>query len=296
MSDASEQSPIVQFIGVWTESFTHVLGQLGVATPSVAATEPAPAKALSADELAVTYSCFFKGGGVLKGDQVWVGEKAAALQCAQLLMSEPLDPAAEFSDTHKDAFAELFRQVAGQAATSWKQVAGDETEIAFQAATEGVFVPAQSCTVSVSGEKFPKIDLRFFVNSALFDSLAIKSPAEPEASAATGSSQAPALDNSDTEHASQSLSELVPHNLELLLEVELDASIRFGERDMLLRDVFGLMPGAVVELNQLVNEPAALLVAGRTIARGEVVVVDGNFGLRVTEVISRSQRAELLKL
>jgi len=64
---------------------------------------------------------------------------------------------------------------------------------------------------------------------------------------------------------------------------------------MLLRDVFALMPGAVVELNQLVNEPAALLVAGRVIARGEVVVVDGNFGLRVTEVASRGQRAELLQ-
>jgi flagellar motor switch protein FliN/FliY len=45
----------------------------------------------------------------------------------------------------------------------------------------------------------------------------------------------------------------------------------------------------------MVNEPADLLVAGRRIARGEVVVVDGNFGLRVTEVVSRNQRAEILQ-
>ncbi len=85
-------------------------------------------------------------------------------------------------------------------------------------------------------------------------------------------------------------------NLALLLDVELEATIRFGQRDMLLREVFGLMPGAVVELNQQVNEPAELLVAGRLIAHGEVVVVDGNFGLRVTEVATAGQRAALLEL
>jgi flagellar motor switch protein FliN/FliY len=56
------------------------------------------------------------------------------------------------------------------------------------------------------------------------------------------------------------------------------------------------MPGSVVELNQLVTEPAELLVAGRLVAKGEVVVVDGNFGLRVTEVVSRSQRAAMLEI
>jgi flagellar motor switch protein FliN/FliY len=64
---------------------------------------------------------------------------------------------------------------------------------------------------------------------------------------------------------------------------------------MLLREIFDLTPGAVVELNQTVNEPAQLLVAGRLVARGEVVVVDGNFGLRVTEAATRGQRAELLQ-
>jgi flagellar motor switch protein FliN/FliY len=88
----------------------------------------------------------------------------------------------------------------------------------------------------------------------------------------------------------------LPSNLELLLDVELDATIRFGRHEMLLRDILGLMPGVVVELDQLVNEPAELLVAGRLIARGEVVVVDGNFGLQVTEVASDRLRAEVLQM
>jgi flagellar motor switch protein FliN/FliY len=286
MSESPDKTQplIVQFCRAWTESLANVLGQLGVVSPKVTATEPAPAKALSSEELAVTVSVFFKGGGTLKGEQVWVAEKPAALQIAQLLMSEPLDPAAEFSDTHKDAFAEFLRQVSGQTATTWKQIAGGETEIAFQAQTDAVFVPAQSTTVHAEGEKFPQLLLRFFANSVLYDALSVAAPAAP-------APESPAVPHS--------LAHLplgaVPPNLELLLDVELEATIRFGEREMLLREIFDLTPGAVVELNQTVNEPAQLLVAGRLVARGEVVVVDGNFGLRVTEVASRGQRAELLQ-
>jgi flagellar motor switch protein FliN len=272
----------------------------------VTATDPAPAKALSSEELSVTLSTFFRGGGTLKGQQVWVAEKPAALQFAQLLMSEPLDPAAEFSDTHKDAFGEFFRQVAGQTATAWKQIAGGETEIAYQPESGEVFVPAQSATIQVEGEKFPQLSLRFFVNSALFEALTVTAPANvpapstsapnlatPAGSPPAAAPPSPSVDVPD----SPPLPPLsgVPPNLELLLDVELQATIRFGGRDMLLREIFGLTPGAVVELNQTISEPAELLVAGRLVARGEVVVVDGNFGLRVTEVASRGQRAELLQ-
>jgi flagellar motor switch protein FliN len=284
--------PIIEFLRVWTESFANVLAQLGAASPKVTFSEPAPAKALSSEELSVTTSVFFRGGGALHGDMVWVAQQPAALQCAQLLLSEPFDAAAELSDTRKDAFAELLRQVAAQVAASWKTVAGEETQISFQEAAGDVFVPAQSSSVTLSAEKVPEIALRFFVNSALFDVLSIRTPKAPEASTFTMET---------VPHAQREIADAggpigaVSPNLELLLDVELEAFIRFGEREMLLRDVFGLMPGAVVELNQLVNEPASLLVAGRTVARGEVVVVDGNFGLRVTEVASRGQRAELLQ-
>jgi len=299
MSESPNQPLIVQFCKAWTDSFANVLGQLSVVSPKVTATEPAPAKALSTEELAVTISIFFKGGGTLKGEQVWVADKPPALQIAQLLMSEPLDPAAEFSDTHKDAFAEFLRQVSGQTATAWKRIAGGETEIAYQAQTDAVFVPAQSITVQAEGEKFPQLSLRFFVNSPLFDALSVVAPAIPAPPPAVAIPASPTAAPSTP--ASTQVPDPpaplggIPPNLELLLDVELHATIRFGEREMLLRDIFGLTPGAVVELNQTVNEPAELLVAGRLVARGEVVVVDGNFGLRITEVASRGQRAELLQ-
>ena len=83
-------------------------------------------------------------------------------------------------------------------------------------------------------------------------------------------------------------------NLDLLLEVELDASLRFGQREMLLREILELRPGSVVELNRQLQEPAELLVGGRIIARGEVVIVDGNYGLRITDIVHPQKRLESL--
>ncbi len=81
--------------------------------------------------------------------------------------------------------------------------------------------------------------------------------------------------------------------LDLLLDVQLEATIRFGEKQLLLRDILSARPGTVIELDRDLNQPADLLVAGRLIARGEVVVVDGNFGLRVTELANPGPNNQL---
>jgi len=83
-----------------------------------------------------------------------------------------------------------------------------------------------------------------------------------------------------------------PANLDLLLDVVLEATLRFGQREMVLREILELRPGAVVELNRRIQEPAELLVAGRVIARGEVVIVDGAYGLRITDITQPHQRLE----
>jgi flagellar motor switch protein FliN/FliY len=66
--------------------------------------------------------------------------------------------------------------------------------------------------------------------------------------------------------------------------VELNVSLRFGQRQLPLRDVLELTSGSVVELDRLVDEPVELLLDGKVVARGEAIIVDGNYGLRVTEV------------
>jgi len=75
-------------------------------------------------------------------------------------------------------------------------------------------------------------------------------------------------------------------NAGMFMDVELAVTLRFGGRRMPLREVLELNNGSVVELDRQVQDPADLLLDGRVIARGEVVVVDGNYGLRVLEVVS----------
>ena len=74
-------------------------------------------------------------------------------------------------------------------------------------------------------------------------------------------------------------------NLGLVMDVELNVTLRFGQRQLSLRDVMDLASGSVVELDREVDEPVELILDGRVIARGEAVIVDGNYGVRVTEVL-----------
>src|SRR6185437_8862659 len=78
----------------------------------------------------------------------------------------------------------------------------------------------------------------------------------------------------------------------LLCDIELNASLQFGSREMPLREVLELGPGDVIELDRHVAEPVDLVIGDRIVARGEVVIVSGNFALRVTEVATPQLRLE----
>jgi flagellar motor switch protein FliN/FliY len=69
------------------------------------------------------------------------------------------------------------------------------------------------------------------------------------------------------------------------MDVGLNVKLRFGTRRMLLRDVLALSAGVVVELDNSLHSPVDLLLDGRLIAQGEVVIVDGKYGLRITDVV-----------
>jgi flagellar motor switch protein FliN len=83
--------------------------------------------------------------------------------------------------------------------------------------------------------------------------------------------------------------------LELLLDVELESSLRFGSREMPLGEILDLGPGDVIELDRHVADPVDLIVGDKIVARGEVVLVNGNFGLRVTEVAAPKKRLESIR-
>lgn len=83
--------------------------------------------------------------------------------------------------------------------------------------------------------------------------------------------------------------------LDLLLDVELEATLRFGCRELPLGQVLDLGPGDVVQLDRTINDPVDLVVGDKIVARGEVVLVNGNFGLRVTEVATPRKRLESIR-
>lgn len=83
--------------------------------------------------------------------------------------------------------------------------------------------------------------------------------------------------------------------LELLLDVELEASLRFGCRELPLGELLELGPGDVVQLDRHIADPVDLIVGDKIVARGDVVLVNGNFGLRITEVAAPRKRLESIR-
>ena len=80
------------------------------------------------------------------------------------------------------------------------------------------------------------------------------------------------------------------NNIDMLMDLELPVSVELGRVKMFVKDILELGPGAVVELNKFSGEPVDLFVNNKKFAEGEVVVVDQNFGVRITALIGPSER------
>ena len=106
-----------------------------------------------------------------------------------------------------------------------------------------------------------------------------------------------ALGNKEPEPApakSSTLSNEDIKNISLVMDVQLPVRVRIGSKRMLLKDVLSMDIGSVIELNQLANEPLEILIGDKHIAMGEVVIVDGNFAVRITEIGTKRERLEQL--
>ena len=82
--------------------------------------------------------------------------------------------------------------------------------------------------------------------------------------------------------------------IEMLLDVELPVVIRIGKTEMYLKNILKLGTGSIIQLDKVVDEPVELFVNDKLIARGEVVVVDSNFALRIIEIVSKEERIKSL--
>ncbi len=82
---------------------------------------------------------------------------------------------------------------------------------------------------------------------------------------------------------------------DMLLDVPLDVTVQLGRTRMTINDLLALAPGSVVELDKIAGEPLDIVVNDRLIARGEAVVVNDKFGIRITDIVSRSERIARLR-
>jgi len=84
-------------------------------------------------------------------------------------------------------------------------------------------------------------------------------------------------------------------NIEILLDIPLEVSVELGRTKMIIKDLIQLGPGSIIELDKLIGEPVDLLVNDNLIARGEVVVFDENFGVRITDIVTPAERLKSLR-
>jgi len=141
--------------------------------------------------------------------------------------------------------------------------------------------------------RWHSIELRFRDSGPIFVFLGFTSSMEAALSIATARKDetAPA----DAPAGTPASQPVESKTLDLLLDVEMPVSVSFGRAELLLKDVLKLSTGSIVELNRTISEPVDVVVNNCVVARGEVVVIEGNYGVRISQIISRQDRLRTLK-
>jgi flagellar motor switch protein FliN/FliY len=184
-------------------------------------------------------------------------------------------PAAEFGAEQSEAVLKFVE--AGIAKFS-SAVAGEYGAFTSKAsiASEPASDSANIVEVTAADDGGNRVSMLMYLNPMLAEALSRYAEKE-SADESTGKS-------AESPRAKEPVPNREQRNLQLVMDVELNVTLRFGQRQLALREVLELTSGSVIELDRQVEEPVELLLEGKVIARGEAVVIDGNYGLRVTEV------------
>jgi flagellar motor switch protein FliN/FliY len=266
-----------EFLQLWSDSLSQVMGQITSAAVSCTVRREALADFPPAAEGDLWVAVTATGG--LRGEMSLRLGAATVLQLAQIFLSEPATPEAQPTAEHRDAVIELLRQVANPVTAAAKARSGEIQLRIEAAAASPSWAPAATFWLQMGArpeaedpsEESGGTAIEFALSAALVAELrAQKTEAAPAAA-----DSAPPISPATTQ---------TPGALDRLLDVQLAMTMRFGTKKLLLREVLDLSPGSVVELDRKIQEPVDLLLDGRLVARGEVVVIDGKYGLRVTDV------------
>lgn len=214
-------------------------------------------------------------------------------------------PSEELAGDSRDAMAETFNQVMGSANQSLSDLAGETFATAHVEilaldgqpeafAEHGGAGPFQGILLATSQDSLATT-IHLLIPEPVLQQMKrklgfIEVPA-PAAAAPAPAEPAPAAPRQAPVAAGPGPD---AGNLELLLDIQLPVVVRMGQTDMQMGELLKLTPGAILELNRSADAPVELLVNGKLIAKGEVVVVDGNFAFRITEIETRAARIRSL--
>ena len=210
--------------------------------------------------------------GAAQGEMTLRLAADSAARLAQKFLGET-EPASEPTAEHKEALEELLRQIAGQAATALGSSLGGKVQLQVAVSAAPTWAAGSANCLRTRDEGGTPVAIEIQISAALSATLQPETEVQPAAAAPAATPVPPP--------------ELPPEaaSYQRLLDVGLEVKLRFGVRRMLLRDVLALSAGVVVELESGVDSPVDLLLDNRIVAHGEVVVVDGKYGLRVTQVV-----------
>jgi flagellar motor switch protein FliN/FliY len=280
-------------------------------------TDPEALKGKIADpQLALTLTL---EGAVEGSFHLLISTKDTAILSDLMMMGDGSTP---FNEDHKDAIGELFNQIMGSYATALGGVVGSSVSssgvnvdnFSFDEPSVGLD-DTDMAEIKLSVNEFDDSTLGLIIPAGISSSLAQTFKEETNLPAADEDGDAQVgLNDAELAELSEVTSgfdgegdfkESYPNmgsgaaypreNIGMLLDVDLDVSIELGSTNLAIKRILELAPGAVVELDRLAGEPVDLLVNNKVVAKGEVVVVDENFGIRIVSLISPEERIKSLR-
>jgi len=260
----------------WSREFSNVMQAMADLRPDIEL-KPVTEKTRSADLLWWKQPFDLADGAVL-----WVGFAAEAwTHLGQKILTAAGIEAAD-ADEVRSTFLEVLRQSLGSLANLLSAQAGREVR-----AQEGQEQPPAAETA----EEF-RFTLRAGEDDLPEIELAIAEPMVAGLSRRLTGAEAETTLPPENSVRSAEDSRTTSRTLDVLLDVEMPVSVSFGRTQLRLQDVLKLITGSIIELDRAIAEPVEVVVNNCVIARGEVVVVEGNYGVRINEIMSRRERLQ----
>ncbi len=207
----------------------------------------------------------------------------------------------EMNEEDMDAFKEIVSNIFGSFSTTLS-AQKDLPKLSFQVEEAKFYSDLEEADLSAFKKLFVykfsigeiEDKIYFLLDSNLVDKLTDKNAKEDQPVQNEAASK-PTQESSCPPESGGNLSPEELRNISLILDVKLPVRVRIGTKKMLLKDVLNMDIGSVIELDQLANEPLDILVGDRVIAKGEVVIVDGNFGVQIVAIGTQKERLEQLR-